>query len=83
MYKTTTSLITYRKTIFWGVNMGILTGNEYIRRLNNLKNEIWFDGKRIEGLISEHPAFKGIIQSKATLYDLQHKTELLDKMTFM
>lgn len=63
--------------------MGIITGDEYIRRLNNLKNEIWFDGKRIEGLISEHPAFKGIIQSKAALYDLQHKTELRDKMTFI
>jgi 4-hydroxyphenylacetate 3-monooxygenase len=63
--------------------MGIITGNEYIQRLNSLKNEIWFDGKQIDGLISEHPAFKGIIQSKASLYDLQHNTENMDDMTFI
>lgn len=63
--------------------MGIITGNEYIQRLNNLKNEIWFDGKKIDGLISEHPAFKGIIQTKAGLYDLQHNPKYTDDMTFI
>ena len=60
-----------------------ITGNDYIRRIDNLKNEIWFDGKQIDGLISEHPAFKGIIQSKAALYDLQHHSEYTDDMTFI
>ena len=63
--------------------MGIITGNDYIQRLNNLNNEIWFDGKQIEGPISEHPAFKGIIQSKASLYDLQHNPDYIDDMTFI
>lgn len=63
--------------------MGIINGNEYISRLNGLNNEIWLDGKRIEGLISEHPAFKGIIQAKAALYDLQHNPEIIDELTFI
>ncbi len=47
--------------------MGIINGNDFINRLNTLKNEIWFDGQKVEGPISEHPAFKGIIKSKAAL----------------
>jgi 4-hydroxyphenylacetate 3-monooxygenase len=50
--------------------MGAISGSDYINRLNMLKNEIWYDGEKIEGPLSEHPAFKGLIQSKAALYDL-------------
>lgn len=63
--------------------MGIINGNDYIHRLNKLNNEIWFDGKRIEGPLSEHPAFKGIIKTKAALYDMQHNANLQDVMTFI
>lgn len=63
--------------------MGIINGNDFINRLNSLNNEIWFDGQRIEGLLSEHPAFKGTIKSKAALYDLQHDEKLKDIMTFV
>ena len=69
--------------MLWSVVMGIITGNEYIQRLNSLKNEVWYDGKKIDGLLSEHPAFKGIIQSKAALYDLQHDPEYIDDTTFI
>ncbi|WP_210470229.1 4-hydroxyphenylacetate 3-monooxygenase, oxygenase component [Sporosarcina sp. 6E9] len=63
--------------------MGAITGKDYINRLNRLKNEIWFDGEKIEGLLSKHPAFKGLIQSKAALYDLQHDPKIKDEMTFI
>ncbi|MGG0671126.1 4-hydroxyphenylacetate 3-monooxygenase, oxygenase component [Lederbergia citrisecunda] len=63
--------------------MGASNGKDYINRLNQLHNEIWYDGERIEGLISEHPAFQGIIQSKAALYDLQHDPKIKDEMTFI
>jgi 4-hydroxyphenylacetate 3-monooxygenase len=61
--------------------MGIINGAAFIERLNKLENEIWFDGGKITGKISEHPAFKGIIESKASLYDLQ--AILQDEMTFL
>lgn len=62
--------------------MGTIYGKDFIDRINKLKNEIWFDGKKIIGEISEHPAFKGIIKSKASLYDLQNDPSLKDEMTF-
>ena len=62
--------------------MGAIKGADYINRLNQLNNEIWFDGGKVEGLISEHPAFKGLLQMKASLYDLQHDPKLKEEMTF-
>lgn len=62
--------------------MGAISGKELINRINKLNPEIWFDGKKTEGLLSEHRAFKGIIQSKAALYDLQHQPNIKDEMTF-
>ncbi|MGE7950007.1 4-hydroxyphenylacetate 3-monooxygenase, oxygenase component [Lysinibacillus sp. NPDC093688] len=63
--------------------MGVINGKDYINRLNQLNNEIWYDGEKIEGLLSEHPVFKGLIQSKADLYDLQHDPKIKDEMTFI
>lgn len=62
--------------------MGAITGREFINRIDQLNPEIWIDGKRISGLLSEHPYFKGILQSKASLYDLQHSENIKDEMTF-
>lgn len=62
--------------------MGTIDGNTFIQRLNGLKNEIWFDGVKIKGNISEHPAFKGIVAAKASLYDLQTHPRIKDEMTF-
>lgn len=53
--------------------MGIINGKEFIDRLNKLENEIWYDGEKLEGNISDHPAFKGIVKTKSSLYDLQMK----------
>ena len=62
--------------------MGAIKGADYITRLNQLNNEIWFDGEKVEGKVSEHPAFKGLLQTKASLYDLQHDPKIKDEMTF-
>jgi len=62
--------------------MGIINGKEFIGRIDQLKTEIWLDGKRIEGKKSEHPAFKGLIQSKASLYDLQTTHDISKQLTF-
>ncbi|MGG3562139.1 4-hydroxyphenylacetate 3-monooxygenase, oxygenase component [Neobacillus rhizosphaerae] len=63
--------------------MGIITGNHFLDRLNNMKTEIWYDGEKIKGMLSEHPAFKGILQTKASLYDLQNDREFINKMTYL
>jgi len=67
----------------WGLHMGAINGKDYINRLDQLNNEIWYDGEKVEGFISQHPAFKGLIQSKAALYDLQHDPIIKDEMTFI
>ncbi|WP_462413601.1 4-hydroxyphenylacetate 3-monooxygenase, oxygenase component [Neobacillus sp. Marseille-QA0830] len=62
--------------------MSIINGHDFIERLNGMKNEIWFDGEKIKEDISEHPAFKGILKSKASLYDLQNSQDIKSEMTF-
>ncbi|NHM33419.1 4-hydroxyphenylacetate 3-monooxygenase, oxygenase component [Neobacillus terrae] len=62
--------------------MGTISGKNFIDRLNKLENEIWFDGEKIKGEISEHLAFKGILKAKASLYDLQNDPFLKGEMTF-
>jgi 4-hydroxyphenylacetate 3-monooxygenase len=63
--------------------MGAINGKELINRIDQLKAEIWFDGEKITGKISEHPAFKGILETKASLYDLQLEPSLLNELTFI
>lgn len=63
--------------------MGAINGRDYINRINQLHNEVWYDGEKIAGPLSEHPAFKGLIHSKAALYDLQHDPQIKDEMIFI
>lgn len=62
--------------------MPAITGKQYIKRIDQLKNDVWIDGKPVTGNISEHPAFKGIIKSQAVLYDLQHNKDLQNTLTY-
>ncbi|MFJ8261880.1 4-hydroxyphenylacetate 3-monooxygenase, oxygenase component [Rummeliibacillus sp. NPDC094406] len=62
--------------------MPAITGAQYIDRINKLNTNVWIDGKQVMGNISEHPAFKGVMQSQASLYDLQNDDKLKDKMTY-
>lgn len=63
--------------------MPTISGNDYLNRINQLKSEIWIDGKRVIGNISEHPAFAGVMKSQAKLYDLQLDPKKSDFMTFV
>ncbi|QQE79799.1 4-hydroxyphenylacetate 3-monooxygenase, oxygenase component [Alicyclobacillus sp. SO9] len=63
--------------------MGIRTGADYMKRLDETKLDVWIDGKKVEGPISEHPAFKNVIQSMAGLYDLQNDPDYQDEMTYV
>lgn len=58
------------------------TGKEYIERVNQANTNVWIDGKRVEGNISEHSAFKGVMKTQAALYDMQHDPEKAEYMTY-
>lgn len=52
------------------------TGQEYLNSLNDGR-EIYIDGKRVENVVT-HPAFSGVCQSVANLYDtfIKQKSEM-------
>ncbi|MFP3338640.1 4-hydroxyphenylacetate 3-hydroxylase N-terminal domain-containing protein, partial [Micrococcus sp. SIMBA_131] len=49
----------------------MINGREYIERIDALQNEVWIEGGRCSGKLSELAPFKGILKSKAALYDYQ------------
>ncbi|WML52608.1 4-hydroxyphenylacetate 3-monooxygenase, oxygenase component [Neobacillus sp. PS3-12] len=51
--------------------MAVISGKEYIDRINQMKAEVWIEGGQVDGNISDHPAFSGVMKSQAKLYDLQ------------
>ena len=62
--------------------MAAITGKQYIERIDQLQTNIWIDGERVTGKISEHPAFKGVMKSQAAMYDLQNENTVKDKFTY-
>ena len=62
--------------------MPAITGKQYIDRIDALKTHISIDGEVVTGKVSEHPAFKGVMQSQARLFDLQHGEIQEDVMTY-
>ncbi|EGL83113.1 4-hydroxyphenylacetate 3-monooxygenase, oxygenase subunit [Caldalkalibacillus thermarum TA2.A1] len=48
------------------------TGKEYIEGLKKAKNNVWIHGEKVED-VTEHPAFKNVVNSVAELYDLQYE----------
>ena len=61
--------------------MSVRSGQDYLNKMNHLKSEIWLDGKKVEGNLTDHPVFSRILGSQASLYDLQLKKS--DKLTFI
>ncbi|KAA0550367.1 4-hydroxyphenylacetate 3-monooxygenase, oxygenase component [Bacillus sp. BGMRC 2118] len=62
--------------------MPAISGREYIDRIDSLDSNVWVDGEKVIGKISNHYAFKGVMKSQAQLYDLQLHPNLKNKMTF-
>ncbi|TYS67583.1 4-hydroxyphenylacetate 3-monooxygenase, oxygenase component [Sutcliffiella horikoshii] len=62
--------------------MGIINGKQYLDRINSLQTNVWHNGKQVQGNISEHPAFSGVMRSQAALFDMQHDEKYKDIMTF-
>ncbi|MGV2621597.1 UNVERIFIED_CONTAM: 4-hydroxyphenylacetate 3-monooxygenase, oxygenase component [Halobacillus marinus] len=62
--------------------MPVITGEEYKRRLDAMKTDVRMEGGRLKGKISEHPAFRGVIQTQSELYDLQHHPDWKGTLTY-
>jgi 4-hydroxyphenylacetate 3-monooxygenase len=60
--------------------MGIRTGKQYLEGLRDGR-EVWCDGERIEDVTTD-PRFAGGARTQAELYDLQHRPDLIDQMTY-
>lgn len=65
------------------VHMPCINGKTYLERINRLQSNVWIDGSRVSGKISEHPAFKGAMKSQAKLYDMQHEKACTNILTFI
>lgn len=68
---------------FRGDCMPVITGQQYIDRIDALQTYISIDGKVVTGKVSEHPAFKGVLKSQARLFDLQNEDALFEEMTYV
>ncbi|MFF2015745.1 4-hydroxyphenylacetate 3-hydroxylase family protein [Paenibacillus sp. NPDC058177] len=62
--------------------MPIKTGDQYIERIDRQNINIWYKGVQIEGPLSKHPAFQGLIQTQAEMYNMQCDEQYLAQMTY-
>lgn len=62
--------------------MPIKTGKQYIERIDRQNINLWYKGERITGPLSQHPAFQGLMQTQADLYDMQCDERYQKQMTY-
>jgi 4-hydroxyphenylacetate 3-monooxygenase len=62
--------------------LGARTGRQYLERVDRTARELWYGDEKITYNASKHPAFKGVANSMAALYDLQNNPDLVDEMTY-
>jgi len=58
------------------------TGAEYIEGLRARPPDLWIEGQRVAD-VTRHPAFRNVIRSLATLYDMQQDPALREEMTYV
>lgn len=61
--------------------MGARTGQQFLDGLKQQPREVYIEGELVRD-VTEHRAFKGVLQSLGHLYDMQHDPELADDMTY-
>ena len=61
--------------------LGAMTGARYIESLKDGR-AVWLDGEKVQDVTS-HPAFSGMVNELARIYDLQNSNEYQDQMTFV
>ncbi|HUI86062.1 MAG TPA: 4-hydroxyphenylacetate 3-monooxygenase, oxygenase component [Nitrososphaerales archaeon] len=63
--------------------MGARTGREYLEALDRTTRELWYGDEKITRDVSKHPAFRSIAHTIAELYDMQHRPDMVDVMTYV
>ncbi|MED5018353.1 4-hydroxyphenylacetate 3-monooxygenase, oxygenase component [Paenibacillus chibensis] len=57
-------------------------GKQFLDRINLAKPSVWFRGEQIDGRLSDHSAFRGLMSAQAELYDMQLHPDLKERMTY-
>jgi 4-hydroxyphenylacetate 3-monooxygenase len=60
--------------------MTLMTGEQYRASLKD-QRRVWIEGERVAD-VTRHPAFAGMIDAVARIYDLQHETQYRDALTY-
>lgn len=60
--------------------MALMTGDEYRKSLNDGR-EVWIEGQRVP-VVTEHPAFKPMVDAIAKIYDLHFHPEFKSLLTY-
>jgi 4-hydroxyphenylacetate 3-monooxygenase len=60
--------------------MGLMTGGQYRESLGDGRR-VWIEGERVPD-VTKHPAFAGMIDAVARIYDMQHEAEFAEALTF-
>jgi 4-hydroxyphenylacetate 3-monooxygenase oxygenase component len=66
---------------YGGSALGAYDGARYLESLRDGRNEIWYRGERVKD-VTTHPELRGIAESIARIYDMQHDPETRDQMTY-
>jgi 4-hydroxyphenylacetate 3-monooxygenase len=59
----------------------IRTGDEYRESIRDGR-EVWIDGERVDD-VTDHPAFRPIVDIRARIYDLAHEAATADVMSYV
>jgi 4-hydroxyphenylacetate 3-monooxygenase len=62
--------------------MGIRTGQQFLDKLNSMRPDLVIDGEVVSENLAEHPPFKGLAQTYAHLFDLQHDPQYQTALTY-
>jgi 4-hydroxyphenylacetate 3-monooxygenase len=62
--------------------MGARTGQEYVEALNARATRVEIEGRQYTGRVAEIPQLRNVIQTYASLFDLQHEPAHRDVMTY-
>ncbi|NOV02276.1 4-hydroxyphenylacetate 3-monooxygenase, oxygenase component [Paenibacillus planticolens] len=62
--------------------MPVKNGSQYMDRINKNLPEVWIAGEQVKGAISEHKAFKGLMATQASMYDMQQEDKWKAKMNY-
>lgn len=61
--------------------MGARTGRQFIEDLRNAPRDVYLEGEHVRD-VTRHPRLRGVVESVAELYDMQHDPTLADEMTY-